>query len=149
MPIIDICNRNVITVEQDASVTEAAKLMRQNHVGDVVVVEKHKDKQIPIGIVTDRDVVVEVIAPEIAPNVITVGDIMVKTLAVIQEDAGIFDAIQLMTSKGVRRLPVVNKKNELVGIVTLDDLFVLMAKELGNFSKLLSREQKKEVSSRR
>jgi CBS domain-containing protein len=149
MPIIDICNRNVITVEQDASVTEAAKLMRQHHVGDVVVVEKHKDKQIPIGIVTDRDVVVEVIAPEIAPNVITVGDIMVKTLAVIQEDAGMFDAIQLMTSKGVRRLPVVNKKNELVGIVTLDDLFVLVAKELGSFSRLLSREQKKEVSSRR
>ena len=104
---------------------------------------------VPVGIVTDRDVVVEVIAPELDPSVMTVGDIMVSNLAIVDQESGIFEVIQLMSDKGVRRLPVVGKNGELVGIVTLDDLFVMMTKELGSFSKLLTKEQKNESSKRR
>lgn len=149
MPILDICNREIITIQQDDTVLQATKMMRQFHVGAVVVIVEKNGKCVPVGMLTDRDVVVDVVAPELDPNVITVGDIMVSKLVVVDEDAGLFEAIQLMSSKGVRRLPVVRKNGELIGIVTLDDLFVLMAKEFGHFAKLFNRGQKNESSKRR
>jgi CBS domain-containing protein len=149
MTVGAICNREVITVQRDASVLHAAKLMRQYHVGDVVVIENRKDKVVPIGIVTDRDVIVEVIATELDSEVITVGDIMVISLAVVKSNAGILEAIQLMTSKGVRRLPVVEDDGSLIGIITLDDLLLLLAKEFGALSKLVAKEQKNESTKRR
>lgn len=149
MSIIDICNRDIITIGRDDTVSQAAKLMRQHHVGDVLVTVKKHDKLEPVGIVTDRDVVVEIVAPGLDPNVITVGDIMLPSLFTIKEDAGVFDAIKLMTSKGVRRLPVLGKDDALVGIVTLDDLFLMMSKEFCSFAKLLTKEQENEASKRR
>lgn len=149
MTIGAICNREVITVQRDATVLHAAMLMRQYHVGDVVVIENRKDITAPIGIVTDRDVVVEVVATELDTAVITVGDIMVASLAVVKDSVGVLEAIQLMTGKGVRRLPVVDDGGSLMGIVTLDDLLLLLAKEFGALSKLVAREQKNEASKRR
>lgn len=148
MTIGAICNREVITVRPDATVLHAAVLMRQYHVGDVVVIEDRKGKSVPVGIVTDRDIVIELVATELDCKVITTGDIMANNLAVIKEGAGIFEAIQLMTAKGVRRLPVVDEGGGLLGIITLDDLLLILSKELGSLSKLVSREQKNEVSKR-
>jgi CBS domain-containing protein len=149
MTVGAICNREVITVQRDASVLHAAKLMRQYHVGDVVVIENRKDKAVPIGIVTDRDVIVEVIATELDSTVITVGDIMVISLSVVKSSTGVLEAIQLMTSKGVRRLPVIDENGSLMGIITLDDLLLLLAKEFGALSKLVAKEQKNESTKRR
>jgi CBS domain-containing protein len=148
MTIGAICNREVITVPRDATIFHAASLMRQHHVGDVVVIENHKNKIVPIGLVTDRDLVIEVIATELDCKVFTVGDIMVSSLTTIQDNAGLLEAIQLMTSKGVRRLPVVDDSG-LIGIITLDDLLLLLAKEFGALSKLIGREQKNEATKRR
>ncbi|HQO15646.1 MAG TPA: CBS domain-containing protein [Methylotenera sp.] len=149
MTISAICNREVITVQRDATILHVATLMRQYHVGDVVVIDNHKDKTVPVGIVTDRDVVVEVVATELDSAVITAGDIMVHSLTVIKESSGIFEAIILMSSKGIRRLPVVDDDGNLLGIITLDDLLLLLGKELGAFSKLVAREQKNEATKRR
>ncbi|HNZ56018.1 MAG TPA: CBS domain-containing protein [Methylophilaceae bacterium] len=149
MTISAICNREVITVQLDATILHVATLMRQYHVGDVVVIDNHKDKTVPVGIVTDRDVVVEVVATELDGAVITAGDIMVHSLTVIKESSGIFEAITLMSSKGIRRLPVVDDDGNLLGIITLDDLLLLLGKELGAFSKLVAREQKNEATKRR
>lgn len=153
MTIGAICNHEVITVQRDTTVLQAAKLMRQHHVGDVVVVENHKEdskgKLVPIGIVTDRDVVIELVATELDCRVITTGDIMAANLTVVKDSAGIFETIQIMTNKGVRRLPVVDVHGKLVGIITLDDLLLLLAKEMGAFTKLVAREQKNEASKRR
>jgi CBS domain-containing protein len=99
--------------------------------------------------VTDRDVVVEIVAPGLDPKVITVSDIMLPHLASIEEDADIFDAIKLMTSKGIRRLPVIDNYGSLVGIVTLDDLLLMMAKEFFSIAMLLSNEQKNDFIKRR
>ena len=148
MTIGTICNRKVITVQRDATVLHAAVLMRQHHVGDVVVIENRKNKTVPIGIVTDRDIVVELVATELDCNVITVGDIIAKLIAV-KDSAGVFEAIQLMANKGVRRLPVVDADGGLVGIITLDDLLLLLSKELAAFTKLVTREQKNEATERR
>lgn len=149
MTIGAICNRDVITVLRDTTVLEAAKQMRQQHVGDVVVIEAGNDKAKPIGILTDRDIVIELVAPELDCKVMTVGDIMVNNLVSINQSSGIFDAIQTMSAKGIRRLPVVDDAGDLVGIIALDDLLLLLAKELGGLSKLMSREQKNEASKRR
>lgn len=149
MTISAICSREVITVHRDATLLHAAMLMRQYHVGDVVVVEDKKGKPVPVGIITDRDIVVELVATELDCRVITAGDIMGTHLVMINEDAGILEAIQLMSSKGVRRLPVVDNEGGLLGIITLDNLFLLLVKEFGAFSKLVNREQKNEATTRR
>jgi CBS domain-containing protein len=149
MTIGAICNREVITVQRDATVLHAAMLMRQYHVGDVVVIQNRKNKSIPIGIVTDRDIVVELVATELDCEVITVGDIIISKLIVIKESAGMFEAMQLMADKGIRRLPVVDDDGGLVGIITLDDLLLLLSKELATLSKLVTREQKNEAIKRR
>ena len=149
MTIGAICNRKVITVQRDATVLHAAVLMRQHHVGDVVVIENRDNKTVPIGIVTDRDIVVELVATELDCNVITVGDIIITKLIVVKDSASVLEAIQLMANKGVRRLPVVDADGGLVGIITLDDLLLLLSKELAAFTKLVTREQKNEATERR
>lgn len=149
MPISEICNREVVIVQRDDTVLEAARLMRKHHVGDVLVVEKRNGISVPVGIVTDRDLVVEIMAPELDQSVITVSDIMAPELTTVKEGTGVFEAIQYMRGKGVRRLPVVNESGGLVGILTLDDLLELLSEELFELAKLVRYEQKREVVNRR
>ena len=149
MPVSEICNREVVVVQRDDTALEAAKLMRQHHVGDVLVVEDRNGVRVPVGIVTDRDLVVEIMAPELDDTVITVGDIMAKELVTVKESTGIFEAIQYMRQKAVRRLPIVNESGGLIGILTLDDLLELLSEELLEIAKLVKYEQQKETRSRR
>lgn len=149
MAMSELCNPDVITLERNSTIAQAAKLMRQHHVGAVIVVEMKDGRRSPVGIVTDRDIVVELVATELDPDVITVGDIMVHTLVSISEKSGLLEAIRLMADKGVRRLPVTDEKGALVGIVALDDMLLLLTKELGALSKLVEREQKNEAKKRR
>ncbi|HSM99049.1 MAG TPA: CBS domain-containing protein [Gallionella sp.] len=149
MPVSEVCNREVVIVQRSDTISEAAQLMRRHHVGDVVVVEDRGGVRVPVGIVTDRDLVVEIIAPELDPAAITVGDVMAPELAVVKEDAGVFEAVQYMRAIGVRRLPVVNDGGGLIGILTLDDMLELLADELSALAKLVKHEQKKETMNRR
>jgi len=149
MPVSEICNREVIIVQRETTVNEAAKLMRQHHVGSVVVVEERKGVRVPVGIVTDRDLVVEVMAPDLVQMVITVGDIMGEKLVTVQDGMGIYESIRYMRVEGVRRLPVVDGKGGLIGILALDDLLELLAEELLELSRLVKHEQKKESMTRR
>jgi len=149
MPISEICNREVVIVQSGNTIIEAAQLMRQHHVGDVLVVEERGGVQVPVGIVTDRDLVVEIIAQELDPATITVGDIMALELDIVKENAGMSETIEYMRAKGVRRMPVVNDSGGLVGILTLDDLLELMAEELLALARLVKYEQRKETMSRR
>ena len=148
MPISEICNREVIIVQRSNTIFEAARLMRQHHVGDVVVVEDIAGVRVPVGIVTDRDLVVEIMAPAIDQMTITVGDIMVPELATVMENAGMSETIEYMRAKGVRRVPVVGENGGLVGIITMDDLLELLAEELLSLSRLVKHEQQKEMVSR-
>ena len=85
MSIGEICNREVITIQRDETVLEAAKLMRQYHVGAVIVIDKLDGRTAPVGIITDRDLVVEVLATELDQTVITVGDIMAPEVFTLKE----------------------------------------------------------------
>lgn len=149
MPVSRICNREVIIVQAKDTALEAARLMRHHHVGNVLVVKERGGVRIPVGIVTDRDLVVEIMALELDQAVLTVGDIMTSDLAVVPESIGVFEAIQFMRAKGVRRLPVVDTNGGLVGILTLDDLLELLAEELLDLAKMVKSEQKKEALTRR
>ncbi len=149
MPVSEVCNREVVIVRAQDSALEAAQLMRTHHVGDVVVVEDRGGTRVPIGIVTDRDLVVEIMAAKLNPAAITTSDIMVPELAAVKENVGLFEAIEYMRAKGVRRLPVVDDNGGLIGILTLDDLLELLADEMAALAKLVKQEQKKETMSRR
>lgn len=149
MPVSEICNREVVIVQRNDTALEAAKLMRQHHVGDVLVVEDRNGVRVPVGIVTDRDLIMEIMAPELDDTVITVGDIMAQALVTVKGSTGIFEAIQYMRQKAVRRLPIVNEGGGLIGILTLDDLLELLSEELLEISKLVRNEQQKETRSRR
>lgn len=149
MSIGEICNHKVVVMQREETIVEAAKLMRDQHVGSVLIVDELDGKRVPVGIVTDRDLVIEVIAPELDADAITVGDIMMTGFTVVKEDTGVFEAIQYMRTKGIRRLPVVDADERLIGIVTLDDLLILLAEELDALAKLVAREQQNEVVVRR
>lgn len=149
MPISEICNREVVYAQRNNSTLDAAKLMREHHVGDLVVVDDKKGVKVPVGIITDRDLVVEIMATGLDPTAITVGDVMTAELAVVKEDAGLYESIQYMRSIGVRRLPVVSTNGGLVGILTLDDMLELLAEEMTTLAKLVKHEHKKETINRR
>ena len=149
MPVGEICNRDVILVRREDTIFTAAKLMRQNHVGDVVVVDERGGSRLPVGIVTDRDLVVEIMATELDQKVITAGDIMIEELVTVKESLGVFEAIQYMRAKAVRRLPVVDEQGALVGILTLDDLLQLLSEELAAIARPITSQQQKESRDRR
>jgi len=149
MPVGEICNREVVIAEKSLSVVEAARLMRGHHVGDLVVVEAREGQQRPVGIVTDRDIVVEVVAAGVNPEGLKLGDIMGPDVATVRESEGLFEALRYMRDKGVRRIPVVDREGGLVGILTLDDLLSLLAEEMTELAKLVSRERQREATARK
>lgn len=148
MPVGEICNRDVVILQREATILDAAQLMREHHVGDVLVVEERDGARIPVGIVTDRDLVVEIMATGLDPTVITVGDIMVPELVTVKESAGVFETVQYMRSKAVRRLPIVDENGMLAGILTLDDLLELLSEELLAIVKLVRVQRQKETKQR-
>ena len=148
MPVGEICNREVVFAERTTTIVEAARIMRRYHVGDLVVVDEVQGRRVPVGMVTDRDLVVEVIAREQPFASCTVSAIMSATVVCVPETAGVIEAIQLMRSHGVRRVPVVDAGGALVGILAADDLLDLLAEELSALARIAPRGQEREVRSR-
>ncbi len=146
----EICTRETVFAARDTTVAAAAKLMRQHHVGSLVVVEQvNGDRRIPLGIVTDRDIVVEVMAPGLDASVITVGDIMDPELVTARESEGLLETMEIMRYRGVRRMPIVGDEGQLIGIVSIDDLLGVLAEELTELTKIVAREQSREAAARR
>jgi CBS domain-containing protein len=149
MPIGEVCVRQVVIGSIDTPVLEGAKLMRQHHAGNIVVTNNLDGHRTPLGIVTDRDLVLEVMAEDLDPKKLTLGEIMSTDLITVAESQGIYQTVQLMRAKGVRRAPVVDDKGGLVGIIAVDDLLQLLAEELSELAKLVTKEQKRESELRR
>lgn len=148
MKIEEICTREVIIANRNDSVLEIAKLMRQYHVGDVIIVEHRDDQNVPIGIITDRDIVLELVAKEINASSVTAGDIMTEDLLIVHRADQLSDVIQKMQSKGVRRAPVIDEKGGLVGIITEDDLIEIIGEQLDSLVSLVNREEHREQTIR-
>jgi len=144
----EYCNRELIVTEKEMSVTEAAILMRQHHVGDLVVVEKRDGKTLPIGIITDRDLVIEVIAQKVDPESLSVKDIMSTDLVTVKEDETLLNVLEIMQRKSVRRLVVVDSVGDLQGLLTADDAIELIAEAMNSLTKLVKQEINRETKER-
>jgi CBS domain-containing protein len=107
-----------------------------------------KDKRVPVGIVTDRDIVIEIIGESLSVDDFTVGDIMSQQLISVPETAGVIETIRLMRANGIRRIPVINERGGLAGIISVDDMMDLLAEELTELAKVAPREQDREARTR-
>jgi len=148
MQAAELCNRQVVTASRDMSIPDAARLMRDQHVGSLVVTDTREGKAIPVGILTDRDIVIEIISKDISLNEVTVGDIMTYTLLKVTEDENIFDIAQRMRARGVRRVPVISRLGELIGIIAADDILELLSEELSLLARITTREAEQEKTKR-
>jgi CBS domain-containing protein len=144
----ELCNRDVVTATTDMTILDAARLMRDQHVGCLVVIATKDDRIEPVGMLTDRDIVIEIIAEGIDINQVTVGDIMSYAVLKVPEDESIFDTAQRMRARGVRRVPVVSNTCSLVGILAFDDILEMLSEELSVLSRLTSREAEQEAKKR-
>jgi CBS domain-containing protein len=141
----DICTRNVVVAPKTETIVDAAKRMRSSHVGDLVVVEIRGGRLAPIGIVTDRDIVVSVVAGDPDHlNYLLVDDVMSSDLVTALEDDSIDSALHKMQEHGVRRLPIVERTGALAGILTLDDVLQYLTAQQSDLVALVAREQRHE-----
>ncbi|ADD04227.1 CBS domain protein [Natrialba magadii ATCC 43099] len=125
MPIESLARSDVVTAHEDESVQELATRMDESHVGSVVITDGDE----PIGIVTDRDLATRVLGDGMDPAETTASDVMSDNITTVDQTAGFYEATELMSEHGIRRLPVCDDSNELVGIITADDLNELLADE--------------------
>lgn len=149
MPVSTVCNHNIATIERGASVVEAAAQMRAEHVGDLIVVEERGARRVPVGILTDRDIVVAVVGKRVSPDDVTVGDAMSTKLLTVNEANGIEHALREMRRAGVRRAPVVDSSGELVGVLSIDDVIDHLAVQLGHIGDIIRLGQQTEADTRR
>ncbi|KTD11105.1 CBS domain protein [Legionella gratiana] len=148
MRVGEYCNRDVVVINCNESVKNAAELMRHYHVGDLVLLEKQNNLKIPIGIVTDRDLVIEVMAAGVSPESLLIRDIVTEPFNSVFENDSLFDALEIMHSKKIRRLPVINNDKALVGIITLDDFIEILAETTAKAVDVIKFQQQKEAKQR-
>ena len=122
-----IAVKPVVTASARMTIAEAARAMKQKNVGALIVVNAGR----PLGVLTDRDIVVDVVAAGKDPDAVRVDDVMRKKPATLRDDLGLMDAARVFAKTGVRRLPVVDKAGRVSGIVALDDLMMLLGNEMG------------------
>lgn len=143
MTVGRICVREVDVVDQTESAWQAAERMHQRAVGSLVVVDAAKR---PVGIVTDRDLVERILSPARDPSTTIVSDVMSAPLCTVGEDTSIEAALAQMRSGEFRRLVVVDDNGELAGVLSLDDVLMLLCEEFGLIGKLLERESPRGIA---
>jgi len=140
----DLCTRQVVVAPPSLSVDEAARLMRERHVGCIVVVEQGDGGRLPIGILTDRDIVMAVVAKDADAKTLRAGDVMTATVASVRESDTLYGVLSTMRSRGVRRVPVTGPHGTLAGILTLDDVLNALAGQLQALGSVVGRERRQE-----
>jgi CBS domain-containing protein len=149
MLLKDVCTANVVCCGRQTTALQAASLMRHKHVGDVVVVDDPEDDGVPLGIITDRDLVIEVLGNGLDPAKTTVGSLMRTPVVIAHESEDTAQVIERMRTHGVRRLPVVAHEGEVVGIITLNDLLRVFVTDAGALLDVMTKGQKNEQHLRR
>lgn len=137
----ELCTRKTVIIGEDKSVKAAAKLMKQYNVGSLVVTKPKDDHNLPIGIITDRDILIHVIAEEKSMEDIKVRAIMKAPVITVQETTTLYDALMKMRYNGIRRVPVVNGHGLLTGILSIDDILENISKELNEITQIFKKEE--------
>lgn len=145
----ELCQKEVVVIGRDDSILEAARRMRDYHVGSLIVTEKSGGNTVPVGILTDRAIVVQVISEDLKQDGINtedllVGDVISPHLVCVHKDADVFFVNKKMKEEGIRRIPVVDDNNSLVGILSMDDLLEFFTEELEDLSQIALRGQMRE-----
>lgn len=148
MNIGDICNRTVVFTDEEMSLKDAARLMRDKHVGSLVVIRDAALGRIVVGMLTDRDITVMGVARDFDPQTLRVVDIMSAQPFTARADDSVNDVLGEMRSRGIRRVPVTTENGVLVGIVTLDDLLDIVAEEMREVVQAIESAQKREIRTR-
>ncbi len=150
MSVGDICRRDVVTIAPDAGLIDAAQLMREKHVGMLVVVEQieGRPERTVQGVLTDRDIVVTVVGRDADPKAFKVMDVMTRHPLLAPEKGSVAGILRMMRMAGVRRVPVVGGRNELIGVLSIDDVLDAMADQLTSISGAIRGEQVQERAIR-
>ena len=133
MSLLSFAHNDVITLEPNQTVTEAAQLMAEKDIGSVVVAVNKK----PIGILTDRDIVLRVVYKDLDPKTTQVKEVMSKNLVTLNQGVELFEALEVMKDKALRRYPIVNTENELSGFFSLDDVLYLLGLEMSAVARII------------
>jgi len=150
MSIGEICSRDAVFVRRNESCAQAARLMREHHVGSLVVVsEDDPRRRVPVGVLTDRDLAVGVMALGLDPEKTVVEGVMRPDVALVSEGEGVGRAIALMRAQAVRRLPVIDASGGLVGVLAADDLIELLGEEMAGLGALVAQGPRRERQERR
>jgi CBS domain-containing protein len=137
----ELCTRRVVIARRGDTVRTAAARMREEHVGDLVVIDRERR---PVGIVTDRDLVLKVMADGRAPESVLVADVMSRDPVTIDGEADVSRGLAMLREHGVRRLPVVGSDGALIGILTYDDLVEWIAEELDDLVAMFGHGERRE-----
>lgn len=150
MNIANLCKRRVISIGVDATLREAAALMRKEHVGALLVTANAADGAPPraIGMLTDRDLALEVLARDLDAHGMRVGQVASRGLVTVPENGDLSQAVAAMEAAGVRRLVVTADSGEVTGFVAADDLLAALADELSGLSRALRKGMSREAQQR-
>jgi CBS domain-containing protein len=148
MKVIDCGAKVAISIFSGADVAQAARLMRDQHVGFLVVYREGDDLRRPVGVLTDRDIVLEVTACGVDPGSVTVEDVMTREPLVARDSDELSDVLQAMQKAGIRRVPVVDVRGALVGIIAMDDVIGVVAELICDMAGSIRSEQRREWRSR-
>lgn len=143
MKLNDIFTRSVVTASPKDTIATVALKMQEHNVGTVVIVESRR----PVGIVTDRDLALALGARGVSPQM-PVREVMTEHVLSIPEDASIYTATKFMREREIRRLPIVDQEDHVVGIVTMDDLLRCLGRELYNLAEGIEHEMENRYSGR-
>lgn len=149
MKVGQYCKRPVVSISEKAEVLEAARLMRDRHIGFIVVIDEDDPLRKPSGVLTDRDLVLQVMAREVDPRDLVVKDVMTRQPMTASESDDVGDLMQGLRLAGIRRVPVVDTRGSLTGVIAVDDVVDLVAGLLGDIAGSVKNEQRREWSSRR
>jgi CBS domain-containing protein len=144
----DLCTRVVVVAHRDMPLTKAARLMRQHHIGCLVVVDETQVGRMPVGLLTDRDIVTAVVAQDVDARTLRVEDVMSPEPVTVREDDSLLDALSAMRRAGVRRVPVTDARGVLEGLLALDDVMELLGEEVGALVQVLSSQREREPKRR-
>jgi CBS domain-containing protein len=149
MRVDQYCKRAVIAIPTDADVADAACMMRERHVGFLVVFRAGDPLRKPVGVITDRDIVLQVTARDVNPHAVTVEDVMTRQPMIAREVDDLSELMHLMRIAGIRRAPVVDGRGALAGVIAVDDVIDAISGLMGDIAGSIKSEQRQEWRMRR
>ena len=148
LSVREVAVHTPVTVGPDEAITQCARRMHTDHVGCLVVVEECDGTPFPIGMLTDRDIAIEVVAFGLDPSTLTAGDVMTEKPGGVEEDDDLLDALARMREQGARRLPVTRPDGALVGVIALDNVLEALAEQIDGMVGVLKAQHTRELHTR-